>query len=73
MAITVEGPSDVQVTITEKQDGCYVAEYIPSVPGLYDINITYGGEHILGKRFQTGNMLVVCVPLMPFLLPLLVT
>ena len=47
--ISVEGPSDSMVSYTEKQDGHYDIQYVPSMPGVYDINITSGGKHILGK------------------------
>ncbi|XP_046895507.1 filamin-B-like isoform X2 [Hypomesus transpacificus] len=50
--ISVEGPSDSMVSCTEKQDGHYDIQYVPSMPGVYDINITSGGKHILGSPFR---------------------
>ena len=48
IAVTVEGPSDANVSCTESKDGRYHVQYTPSVPGLYEVNITQGGEHIAG-------------------------
>ncbi|XP_062316495.1 filamin-B [Osmerus eperlanus] len=50
--ISVEGPSDSMVSCIEKQDGRYDIQYVPSMPGVYDINITSGGKHILGSPFR---------------------
>ncbi|XP_071374523.1 filamin-B [Centroberyx affinis] len=51
-AVTVEGPSDAKVSCTNRNDGCYDVQYTPSVPGLYQINITSGGEPIEGSPFK---------------------
>lgn len=49
LGITVEGPSESKISCKDNKDGSCSAEYIPYVPGDYDVNITYGGEHIPGK------------------------
>uniref|UniRef100_A0A6J0U8T4 Filamin-B isoform X4 n=1 Tax=Pogona vitticeps TaxID=103695 RepID=A0A6J0U8T4_9SAUR len=52
LGITVEGPSESKISCTDNKDGSCSAEYIPYVPGDYDVNITYGGEHIPGSPFK---------------------
>lgn len=52
MGITVEGPSESKMSCKDNKDGSCSVEYIPFSPGLYDINITYGGEHIPGETQQ---------------------
>lgn len=49
MGITVEGPSESKMSCKDNKDGSCSVEYVPFSPGLYDINITYGGEHIPGE------------------------
>jgi len=36
----------------DNKDGSCSVEYVPLTPGLYDVNITYGGEHIPGERSE---------------------
>ncbi|KAJ8259883.1 hypothetical protein GJAV_G00174540 [Gymnothorax javanicus] len=52
LGITVEGPSESKMCCTDNKDGSCNVEYTPYVPGLYDVNITYGGEHIPGSPFK---------------------
>ncbi|XP_064160248.1 filamin-B isoform X2 [Anguilla rostrata] len=52
LGITVEGPSESKMSCKDNKDGSCHVEYIPYVPGLYDINITYGGKHIPGSPFK---------------------
>ncbi|MEQ2194387.1 hypothetical protein XENOCAPTIV_028615 [Xenoophorus captivus] len=33
----------------DNKDGSCSVEYVPHTPGLYEVNITYGGEHIPGE------------------------
>lgn len=49
LGITVEGPSESKMSCTDNKDGSCSVEYIPFTPGPYDINITYGGEHVPGE------------------------
>ncbi|XP_016320434.1 filamin-A [Sinocyclocheilus anshuiensis] len=49
--ITVEGPSECQVTCKDSGEGMYNVEYYPSVPGDYKITITCGENHIPGSPF----------------------
>ncbi len=48
LGITVEGPSESKMSCKDNKDGSCNVEYTPYVPGLYDVNITYGGQHIPG-------------------------
>lgn len=50
LGITVEGPSESKINCRDNKDGSCSAEYVPFAPGDYDVNITYGGAHIPGKR-----------------------
>ncbi|XP_066182806.1 filamin-B isoform X4 [Sylvia atricapilla] len=52
LGITVEGPSESKISCKDNKDGSCSAEYVPYVPGEYDVNITYGGEHIPGSPFK---------------------
>ncbi|KAL1007835.1 hypothetical protein UPYG_G00092250 [Umbra pygmaea] len=52
LGITVEGPSESKMSCTDNKDGSCNVEYIPYVPGLYDVNITYDGKHIPGSPFK---------------------
>ncbi|XP_032996887.1 filamin-B isoform X2 [Lacerta agilis] len=52
LGITVEGPSESKISCKDNKDGSCSAEYTPYVPGDYDVNITYGGEHIPGSPFK---------------------
>uniref|UniRef100_A0A669BE27 Filamin B n=1 Tax=Oreochromis niloticus TaxID=8128 RepID=A0A669BE27_ORENI len=52
LGITVEGPSESKMSCTDNKDGSCSVEYVPFTPGNYDINITYGGEHIPGSPFK---------------------
>ncbi|XP_062977412.1 filamin-B isoform X3 [Elgaria multicarinata webbii] len=52
LGITVEGPSESKISCKDNKDGSCSAEYIPYIPGDYDVNITYGGEHIPGSPFK---------------------
>uniref|UniRef100_A0A672YRV6 Filamin B n=1 Tax=Sphaeramia orbicularis TaxID=375764 RepID=A0A672YRV6_9TELE len=52
LGITVEGPSESKMSCKDNKDGSCSVEYIPFTPGLYDVNITYGGGHIPGSPFK---------------------
>ncbi|XP_023655301.1 filamin-B isoform X1 [Paramormyrops kingsleyae] len=52
LGITVEGPSESKMSCKDNKDGSCNVEYTPYVPGLYDVNITYGGNHIPGSPFK---------------------
>lgn len=50
LGITVEGPSESRMSCEDNKDGSCSVDYVPFTAGTYDINITYGGEHISGKK-----------------------
>ncbi|VDK78199.1 unnamed protein product [Dibothriocephalus latus] len=51
LSVLIDGPSKVQVTCEECEDG-YEFAYIPTVPGEYKITIKYGGNFdIYGSPF----------------------
>eukprot|EP00062_Callorhinchus_milii_P024180 gi/632983815/ref/XP_007908833.1/ PREDICTED: filamin-B [Callorhinchus milii] len=52
LGITVEGPSEAKMSCKDNKDGSCSVEYIPYAPGEYDLNITYGGQHIPGSPFK---------------------
>ncbi|XP_024125017.1 filamin-B isoform X2 [Oryzias melastigma] len=52
LGIAVEGPSESKMSCKDNKDGSCSVEYVPFTPGLYDVNITYGGEHIPGSPFK---------------------
>ncbi|KAA0707536.1 Filamin-B [Triplophysa tibetana] len=52
LGITVEGPSESKMSCKDNKDGSCNVEYTPYVAGLYDVNITYGGQHIPGSPFK---------------------
>ncbi|XP_061544524.1 filamin-B [Phycodurus eques] len=52
LGITVEGPSESKMACKDNKDGSCSVDYVPSAPGLYDVNIIYGGEHIPGSPFK---------------------
>lgn len=52
LAVTVDGPSKVQLEVREAAEGYRVA-YTPLAPGSYLISIKYGGpHHIAGSPFK---------------------
>ncbi|XP_060691621.1 filamin-B isoform X1 [Hemiscyllium ocellatum] len=52
LGITVEGPSEAKISCKDNKDGSCSVEYTPYTPGEYDVNITYGGQHITGSPFK---------------------
>lgn len=56
LGITVEGPSESKMSCKDNKDGSCSVEYVPFSTGLYDVNITYGGEHIPGESAYLNMM-----------------
>ncbi|KAM9365728.1 LOW QUALITY PROTEIN: filamin-B-like [Pholidichthys leucotaenia] len=52
LGITVEGPSESKMSCKDNKDGSCSVEYVPYMAGVYDVNITYGGEHVPGSPFK---------------------
>ena len=51
LAITVDGPSKVDLSCNEVDDGYEVA-YTPMVPGKYFVTVKYNGNNINGSPFS---------------------
>lgn len=54
------------MSCTDNKDGSCTVEYVPSEPGTYSLNITYGGQPIKGDRWEelSGNICIHHVYLM---------
>ncbi|XP_041835805.1 filamin-B isoform X2 [Melanotaenia boesemani] len=52
LGIAVEGPSESKMSCEDNKDGSCSVEYVPFTPGLYSVNVTYGGKHIPGSPFS---------------------
>ena len=64
LAVTVDGPSKVQLNCREVEEG-YEFTYTPTAPGDYLITIKYAGNtHIPGSPFKariTGQLIVIII------------
>uniref|UniRef100_W5L8C3 Filamin C n=1 Tax=Astyanax mexicanus TaxID=7994 RepID=W5L8C3_ASTMX len=52
LGLTIEGASEAKMSCKDNKDGSCSVEYVPFIPGNYDINITYGGQPIPGSPFH---------------------
>uniref|UniRef100_UPI00358F87F3 filamin-C-like isoform X2 n=1 Tax=Myxine glutinosa TaxID=7769 RepID=UPI00358F87F3 len=52
LGLAVEGPSEAKMSCKDNKDGSCNVEYVPFIPGSYDINITFGGHPIPGSPFH---------------------
>lgn len=52
LGVTVEGPAEAAINCRDLGDGTCAVAYLPVLPGLYGINITFDGRHILGSPFR---------------------
>ena len=53
LKVTVKGVStQADVTLTDNNNGCYTADYIPPIPGAYLATILYYERHIPGSPFK---------------------
>lgn len=46
VAMTIKGPSESKTSVTDHSNGSCTVEYLPQLPGLYEINITFGEKKI---------------------------
>ncbi|XP_052780237.1 filamin-A-like isoform X2 [Mya arenaria] len=54
IGVTVEGPAESKIECVDNQDGTCDVTYYPEVPGDYNINVTYGDEHIPKSPFKAN-------------------
>ncbi|ELR24683.1 gelation factor, putative [Acanthamoeba castellanii str. Neff] len=73
--VDIQGPAQVQPSITDNADGTYTVQYTPTEPGDYQVNVTLHGEPIkespvtvfiksspdAGKSWAEGTGLVALV------------
>uniref|UniRef100_A0A4W4DUX2 Calponin-homology (CH) domain-containing protein n=1 Tax=Electrophorus electricus TaxID=8005 RepID=A0A4W4DUX2_ELEEL len=52
LGLTIEGASEAKMSCKDNKDGSCSVEYVPFLPGSYDVNITYGGQAIPGSPFR---------------------
>uniref|UniRef100_A0AAR2JX40 Calponin-homology (CH) domain-containing protein n=1 Tax=Pygocentrus nattereri TaxID=42514 RepID=A0AAR2JX40_PYGNA len=52
LGLTIEGASEAKMSCKDNKDGSCSVEYVPFIPGNYDVNITYGGQPIPGSPFR---------------------
>lgn len=50
LGLAMEGPSEAKMSCTDNKDGSCSVEYIPYETGKYNLNITYGGQPIKGRK-----------------------
>lgn len=50
--MAIEGPSEAKMTCKDNRDGSCTVEYIPTVPGDYDISIKFADQAIPGSPFK---------------------
>jgi len=52
LAVKVVGPSnEAKATVTKGTGGTYSVEYLPTVPGTWQVHVKLDGEHIPGSIF----------------------
>nr|WAW84873.1 filamin-like 3 [Halisarca dujardinii] len=54
LAVSIDGPSRTPVTIKDQANNMVKCEYIPLVPGDYDINVFWEGVHIPNSPYHIG-------------------
>jgi len=52
LEVKIEGPVEVEHTITDNKDGTYTVNYNPTEPGEYLVSVTVDGDHIPGSVFH---------------------
>ena len=44
MALTGEKGQDVPLTVVDNEDGTFTVDYLAPAPGVYTLNVLYGGK-----------------------------
>ncbi len=50
LALSIEGPSKVDIQTEDMEDGTCGVSYCPTEPGTYIVSIRFAEEHVPGKR-----------------------
>ena len=52
LGIAIAGPAECKVNVEDEGDGKYRCSYVAPRPGVYNIDIKYGGEDIANNPFE---------------------
>ena len=52
LGLSIEGPAEAKMTCKDNQDGSCNVDYIPTVPGKYDIFVKFEDKNIPGSPFK---------------------
>ncbi|XP_027489315.1 filamin-A-like, partial [Corapipo altera] len=52
LSLSIEGPSKVDITTEELEDGTCRVSYCPTEPGNYIISVKFGDQHVPGNPFS---------------------
>lgn len=53
LALSIEGPSKVDINCEDVEDGTCRVTYCPTEPGNYNVNIKFAEKHIPGQNLYT--------------------
>lgn len=56
LALSIEGPSKVDIQTEDLEDGTCSVAYCPTEPGTYVVSIRFAEEHVPGKIHSNGIM-----------------
>lgn len=54
LALSIEGPSKVDINCEDVEDGTCRVTYCPTEPGNYTVNIKFAEKHIPGKNLYSN-------------------
>ncbi|XP_038047783.1 filamin-B-like isoform X2 [Patiria miniata] len=52
LGLAIEGPSEAAMECTDNKDGSCTVQYLPTVPGDYEVHITFADDPIPGSPFR---------------------
>lgn len=55
LALSIEGPSKVDIQTEDMEDGTCGVSYCPTEPGTYIVSIRFAEEHVPGKRLTCSK------------------
>lgn len=56
LALSIEGPSKVDIQTEDMDDGTCGVSYCPTEPGTYVVSIRFAEEHVPGKNWTAFNI-----------------